>query len=886
MRLEHQPPKWASQFLKWFCSEELIEEIQGDLEEAYRYRRRDHSKIRSDLWYVLDVIKFFKPYSFEKHSRTKQFLPMMNNYIKVSFRNITKQKFLSLLNVVGLSVGIVTVAMVSLYIHHELTYDRSFPDSEKVYRVINHYRDQVYTCVELPDGRESDLEESTRLSRFLKRQDGVENACHFVPNWNPIGPLAKTYVYVDEREFIWDNFLYTNTGYEFQGVFPQKFILGNPQTAFSHFNTVVLTASTARTFYGKNWKQQDLLSKQIEMDSIHFRIGGIIEDVRGNIHFNFGILVHQEIIPNWASYSYFKTKQGVDGYDIVDKLNQGIEEVFPDYYDDGLAKGIGITPLHDIHFTDGMLYEIKPIANVQYLLTFGVVGLVILFIIWTNYANLSIATYAKRQKELGVRKVMGARGKDVSFQIIIEAIMLALLCFPIVWGLGYLTLPFFNQVLGVSISQEVLLSPINILALFLLLMLTGLISGVYPAIKYGNKSLLKLFTGKLSGSGRAIFQFRRILLTGQFFMLIGLMSLTFIIMQQMNFVLDRDLGYEKEGVIFFDVEGREKYFQMKSSIESIPGVASVGSGLVPGSKMYNQTTYKLRGSEPVMADGTHIYTSLSGLELIGIQSDAFSLLKEGQEGIFIINRTAAEKLAKVKGISPEELVGEVIVLEPEWENEDWGYGIHYGIDGIVDNFDYFSLKHESQSLFIEVYKDPDWVYNMLLKLDTKNWVETISKIEDAYLEVEKDIPFQFTFLGDRLNALYDKERNSGRLATSLTIICVILSIMGLIGVVGFIAQAKQKEIGIRKTFGATIRSILLLISKEYVVMILIASMLAIPASLFLADRWLDSFAYRISPDFLTVIYAGFITLLIVIIVVVTQSYRSADLNPSESLRYE
>lgn len=885
MKKRLNPPKWATTFLTWFCSEQLIEEIQGDLEEAHQFRSAKHGKWRADLWYIRDVFKFFKPYSFEKYSRSKQFLPMFGNYLKVSIRNIAKQRFHSMLNVLGLSVGITTVVLVALYINHELTYDQSFPDSDSIYRVVNNYRDQTYTCMEFPDGRESDLEESQRLTQYLKAMDEVDNACHFIPTWNPMGPAQQTYVYVGDREFARDDFIYTNTGYEFQDLFPQEFLVGNPQTAFSGFDRLVLTRSTAETLYGPEWNEVDLLKEQIKMNDTYFQIGGVVEDLPGNVHFDYGILVHQEYMPNWASYTYFKTEFN-SGQEVINKLNLEVEKIYPDYYEDGLAKGIGIVPLHDIHFTEGMLYEIKQTANLQYLFTFGLVSFVILLIIWTNYANLSIATYAKRQKELGIRKLMGARGRDISFQIIVEAILMAVLCFPVIGLAIYLLLPLFNEILDVSISQTNLISPLNFFFLLLILVFTGLISGAFPAAKYGVKSLLKLVAGKLSGNRNTVFQFRRVLLTGQFFMLIGLMSLTLIIRQQMNYIINRDLGYDKEGIIFFDVEGVEKYDQMKSLMEQIPEVVSIGNGMVPGANMYNQTTYKVLGTDPVLADGTHIYTSMSALELLGIQSEAFSIIKEGQDSVFIINRTAAEKFAKIKGVAIEELIGETVVLEPEWENEYWGSGIHYSIAGIVDDFDYFSLKHESQSLLIEVYANPNWIYNMLIKIDSRDWRETISRIEDAYVQAEKEIPFRFTFLDQRLDELYQKERNSGTLASSLTIICIVLSIMGLVGVVGYIAQTRKKEVGVRKTFGATIKSILILISTEYVAMILIASLLAIPVSLFLANEWLSSFAYRIEPQLMMIGLAGLITLVIVLIVVILQSYKSANMNPSDTLRYE
>lgn len=187
MKKKHNPPKFAVLFLRWFCSEALIEEIQGDLEEAYEYRRKEYGKFRADLWFISDVIKFFKPYSFEKYSGSKQYLPMLGNYVKVSFRNIVKRKVFSAINMAGLSIGLSAVMLVGFFIHHEITYDRSFPDHDRVFRLVNKYRDQTYTCMQFPNYFDSDYETQLRLINHLKTYDGVEEACHFIINMGAIG---------------------------------------------------------------------------------------------------------------------------------------------------------------------------------------------------------------------------------------------------------------------------------------------------------------------------------------------------------------------------------------------------------------------------------------------------------------------------------------------------------------------------------------------------------------------------------------------------------------------------------------------------------------------------------------------------------------------------
>ncbi len=883
----HNPPKWARGFLRWFVSEELIEEIEGDLIEAYRVRRNKHGKLHTDFWYVKDVFRFFKPYSFEKHSRTKQFLPIFNNHLKTAIRNLLKYRTQAAINLFGLSIGVTSVMLLGTYLYHELTYDHSFPDSERIYRVVNNYRDQTYTCMKFNDYFGSNREVQLQLVKHLKEYEGVLEACHFVPNMSAIGPSEKWYVQSGKKEIVLENFLFTNTGVSFNSIFPQRFLVGDPKSAFNNFQTVVLTVSTAKLLFGPDWESQGLLDQSININDQSYLVTGVVQDVPGNIHFDFEILVNQETIPSWAGYTYFKTDEIMDGYTVAEWLNRDVETFYPGYTADILSKGIDIVPLQDVHFTDRMLYEIKPIANNQYLSMFLGVGIIILFIIWINCANLSIATYAGRQRELAVRKVFGARSKDVSFQVITESILQALLAFPVIWFSCHLFLPIINDLLVVSIDQNILLQPIFILTIIIILLGTGLISGVYPAAVFGSKSMMRLFEGKLNAR-RTVgpFTFRRVLLTTQFFMVIGLLSLALFINQQLDFIQSKPSGFRKDGIVFFEVDGVEKYRLLEPLIQSIPEVEAVGNGMVPGAEMYNQLTYKLEGIPEILSDGTHLYTSLASMEVFGIRSEALRLLEAGQDSVLIINQTAAKKLATMKKVEVEDIVGEKIILEPEWENEEFGYGLHYTIAAIIDDFDYFSLKYESQSLFIEVHRESDWVYNMIISAKSDNWFSILSQIEEYYMTVESSRPFDPKFLNDHLAQLYQLETNAGRLASYLTIICVILAMMGLVGIVSYVTFTRIKEIAIRKVFGATTNRILFTLNTEYAYMIVVATLFAIPSALYFSGIWLQNFAFRIIPSPVTVLLGGMATFLVVSTVVIVKSFQSANKNPSETLKYE
>ncbi len=880
-----QPPRWASRFLSWFCDEALLEEIQGDLEEAFNHRAKRLGLQQARQQYISDVFSFFKPYAFEKYSRVKQFVPMLDHRIKIALRNILQHRRFTFINAFGLIAGISAIVLISVYLNYEYTFDEQVPNYERTHRLVNHYRDQVYTCMKFPSYYDSEGDDQMALLRHLNNYPMVEKACHFVPTQSAIGGGGKFFAYLGEQQHELENILFTNTGTEFHDLFPQHFLLGDAKDAWTDYSSIILSESLAERWFGKDWSKRRILGKEVRMMDEPFTIKAVVADAPANSHFDFELILLQKQIPSWAAYTYVQLDEKNDINQLVEQLNADVDLFYPGYTDDVLSKGIQAVPLADIHFTDGMLYEIKEVANKSYLSTFAIVALIILLIIWTNYTNLSVAMYADRQREIGMRKVLGARSQDVAAQLLLEAVALAVLCLPFILALTALTLPSFNELMGSEIAISQLFAVPSLLLLVLLLVLTGLISGLYPAVVYSWRKTLHLFG---QGSEKRLisryFNFRNGLVTLQFFLVVGLLSMTYFIYQQMQFIEQRDLGFTKEDVLYFEIDGAEKYEQLKAQLKAIPEVQAVGAGGLPGSDMYNQLTYKMKDTEVTLSDGTQQYIGLDAVQTLELNCPACEKLVAGKERIFVINRTAAEKLAKIKGLMPEDLVGVILVTEPEWENEEYGYGIHETIDGIIDDYKYFSLKYPNQSLLISIYRQTPWVYDMMIRANTQDWSGTIEKIKTAYSSVETERPFSPNFLEDRLHRLYESEARSGKLLAILGIVAIILAMMGLAGVVAFLAYRRQKEIGIRKVLGASVGSILLRFQREFGFLLLLAVVLAIPISLLLAAHWLTGFAYHIQPQVWVVLGAGLAVLVLVVIVISIQAHRAASRPPMEVLR--
>lgn len=790
-------------------------------------------------------------------------------------------------HIAGLIFGLAAVMMIALFLHHELTYDHSIVKHEDTYRLVRKYRDQTYACMPFKDYYGSDAPTQLKLIEHLNEYDEVLTSCQFVPTHSDIGGRDKFYAEVGRRRIVVENILFTNTIDNFLKIFPQTFLMGSPESVSAQKDQLILTESQASHLFGTDWQQELEPGTIIKIQDEPVEIAAVVKDPPDNVHYSFDLICSQELIPSWGAYTYVQVNEGRTGDEITKKFMQNADLVFPGYSEDVLEKGVGAIPIADLHFTQDMLYELKPVANKDYLRTFGLVGIIILLIIWTNYTNLSIAAYASRQRELGVRKVMGAHGRDISAQLLTEAILMCLICIPFVYMAISFALPTFNEMMGMNFEPSILFSGSMLLILGMLILLTGLFSGLYPALVYSRKSMIKLIQSKLNGPRNLrLLNMRNGLLTGQFVMLVSLLSLTYFIHLQMEYVNDRDLGFEKEGIVYFGIDGVEKYDLLKNKLESMPEIKSIGAGGVPGSEMYNQLTYKMKDTEVTLTDGTLQEINYSSFKTLGIVCEPCKELEAGKDQIFLINQTAANKLAKIKGVEPSELIGETLVSEPEWENEEFGYGIHHIIGGIIDDYKYFSLKYPNQSMLIDMVAEPRWAYEMLLKVETDDWTQTLRNVRDQYEEVEPLKPFDPNFLEDRLAQLYEKEKRSSFLMGALSTVAWIVALMGLVGLVSFITYSRRKEIGIRKVMGASVKDILIILNRDFAILTLIATLIAIPLAIFLSNNWLESFAYHINPSPFMVGLAGILVLGVVVLVVSLLSRKAAHTNPREVIRYE
>ena len=890
-----RPPKWAYHFLLWFVSEELREEVCGDLMEAYEYRLRSNPKWKTDLWFILDVIRFFRPYSFEKFSRTKQFIPMFNNYYKIALRNIIKRKGFTAINLGGLTVSLSVVLIVALFLNHHLTYDSHYPDTDRIFRLENEFRSQSYAPFRFDEYYGSDRSTQLKTVEYLETFSFTDQVAFLLQSDAAISQQSEYILQFGNKEYIIEQALFTNTPEAFLQLFPQTFLKGSADEFSANMQQVLLTETLARRMFGPEWKDMSLVGRNFTMDADNlennnYQIAGVVSDAVTNSHFTYSIILNTPRIPSWAAYTYFKTNSDQSAEQLTRLINERYDELEPEYGQDERYKGAFVQSLTDIHVSDRkLLYELKPKVNPSTLSIFGIVALVILIITWTNYMNLSIALYSRRQKEIGIRKVMGAHSRDIIYQLLVEITLISMLAFPLSMLLVSGILPAFNELMDVQIPVTVLLNAKFILGVFLLSLITGMISGLYPSIVFSRRNLLKLFKSKINESqGRFNIGFRRALIGLQFVLLIIMLSLTAYIYQQMNFIHSRSLGFNQSGVLTLPTEGIDQHKQAKALMTQFPEVEHVGTGSIPGTDRFNQTTYKLQGEQEVFDDANVIYADLETMKAIGVDHATFERLKEGQNRVFLVNEAMARKLSKTYGFDVQEIIGKTIIDEPEYVDPETGVaGLSRPIVGILQDINYFSLRYEINPMIFVVDRETSWAYNTVIKLKPGADINTsIRKLEEAYFQAGNQRPFTFTFLDQSLNELYKSDQRSLMLITALSVVSIVLALVGLVALVSYMVFTRKKEIGIRKVFGASVSQILFIINKEFIILMILATVIASPFVYFMVEEWLSNFAYRIDKNPLIIGLAGVITLFVVTLVVSLQSRKAANANPTEALTEE
>lgn len=854
MSKESGPSPWLIKLLAWFCPDYLFESIIGDLLEQYELNRGRKSKLRSDWLFIYNGLRFlrFSILRRRKGRSTANRSALFFNYLLLALRNLKKQKLYQLINFTGLTLGLSCCALVLLYASHELSYDRFHFDSENTYRVTGEINQRAWFPSVLNEyALQLDTDQFPEIQKTVKFRRTPQ--------------YFATY---GDRRF-GTRTMVTNPGSRFFDIFNFNTLEGDKETMLEEPNSVVLTTSSAEKLLG----EPPHVGKIIEWDTLTLRVSGILEDLPSNTHLTFNMMIAADV-PFFGVFTYVVLSDQADIKAVEEKIiNLDLPENRFPYHQ------IALQPLEDIHFDKPLTFELKPPGDKRYLLLFMGIAAFILIISCTNYMNLSAAIYSARTKEMAIRKVLGSSKKALAGQFLLESVLMAVITLPVVILVIEALLPALRNFTEIPL-ENLFLSSIDHMGLLLLIaLLTSLVAGLYPILTMSHISSLKLFKSSLANAHGL--RSRKVLLTLQFTILIFLGTGAWFINQQLQFIENKDLGIDREGIVkvsnIYNLADADKYNAIKTLSLSSPHILGFTTGTPPGTETFG-LAYQAEGHE-VRNDALSFSTDFDYFEVMGVKGAYGDFFEKTPDQLPELSLLVSEKFVEVMGW--ENPIGKKVTFNPGPNSRD------RLISGVFKDYHTLSLHEEIVPQFIFARKRLRRGYeNILVKINMQDISAAFEAIEDAWYAVMPESPIYLEFMNDDIQAAYEQEQKAGTLSMILSVLAVSLAIMGLVGLSAYMAQLRTKEVGIRKVLGAPIRQILFLMNREFILLITIATLIASSLSYYTISLWLDTFVYRTSINVFIFGLAGILVLLITFTTVSIQSARTALQNPVQALRHE
>ncbi len=876
---EYKPPKVPLHFFRWYCHPEYLEDIEGDLIE--RFEKRVEQSKRSASWrFALDVLRLFRPGIIRPITQIQQLnrLDMFKNYYKVAWRHIMKEKFYSFINIAGLGVGIACCMLIGLYIQYELSYDQYNENLGSTYRVLQSFRSldeantgipaedeyQVWGCAPLGPSLDSDFPEVDLVTQLTSPNDWLFR--------------------YEDKIFSESNVLFADSN--IFKVFSWEMLSGNREKALDNPNTIVLTESMAKKYFGEN----DALGKLITVDqNLSFEVTGVMEDVPHNSHFTFEALVSMgtfrqfrpSIFDSWGYvdfYTYFILNEAANIDDLTNRTSAFEEKYTKD--SEHSKYDIAFEPLANAYLNSKAARQPGPTGNETNLYIFSLVGLFILAVACINFINLSTARSVERAKEVGIRKVVGARKQALIYQFLSEFFLLSLFAGILSISLVVLFMPILQDITAKPITYDPLLT-IEFGCIFATTLLTiGLLSGIYPAFLLSAFRPIAILKGKFKSSIQGI-TLRKSLVTIQFILTIILLVGTAAVFMQLKYLKNRDLGFDQEQMLIIDF-GFNRQVQLslpvlKESFKSNANVISTtASRAVPGDFLPNAGT-TIENSDGIMTNYTpriyEIDTDFIAdykIEVVAGRSFSNEYASDSMEAL-IINETAA----RLWGYSnPAEVVGKKF--------DQWGKMGE--VIGVVKDFNYQSLHTKIEPLSLRY--EPRSMSKLSVRIQSQDISNTITDLEEKWKELIPHYPFNYRFLDTSFNNLYQSDARFGQLFSGFAILAIFIACLGLFGLTTYTTTQRTKEIGIRKVLGASVSAIVLLLSKDFSKLLLLAFIIAIPASWYAIKSWLNSFAYKVNIGSDIYILSAIAVTSIALFTMSWQSIKAALQNPVNSLKNE
>lgn len=799
---------------------------------------------------------------------------MFRNYFKIAWRKIQKNKLYSFINILGLSTGLAACILIGLYVFNELSYDKFNTNSERIARVTMEYGGG--------GSSEQTAVTGNKVGPQLKRTfPQVESYVRMMKSSRVIANGTNAF---DEK-----NILYADA--DFFKVFSFKLLQGNTSSALSDPYTIVLTKSIAKKYFGN----ENPIGKTLRVDDVRdYEITGIVADPPINSQIKYDILLSfnslgaskDEVWFNANYVTYLLLHESSQ----LPRLQQQITAYMKDVSKNELKMSNGdflslnLEPFEKVHLYSSLDSGLEPNGSIMYVYVLGIIALLILLIACVNYTNLSTAQSMQRSTEIGIRKVLGAGRSSLFWQYIGESAIITTVSIILAFLISIILLPLFSSVTGSNFSISNLLQPSSIIMVIAFGIVASFLAGAYPAFAMSRIGLVKILKSGFHGasSGGAL---RKSLIVFQFTISVFLIIVTIVVLRQLTFIQKKDLGFDKDQVLVLPVNNK-----MKAGYDALKKAISLNSGVLSVTGAYDDPVFVQWGDGITANNGkdqkslsvTAMPVDLDFIKTMNMKivagttfTPADFLLQDtsnnnkNYRNTFILNEKAVRDL----GWTPEDAIGKTISKGQEGT-----------IKAVVKDF-HFSSMHTPIGPMV-IFLDTSNIREILVKIKADNVASTLSALKATWNERVPFRPFEYHFLDESFEKIYTTEQRAGKVFTIFSLVAIILACLGLFALAAFTTLQRTKEIGIRKVLGADVSSIAFMVSKEFIMLIVIAILIASPIAWFLGNQWLQGFAYRTSLGWWIFIASGLVALFIALATVSYHAVKAARANPIKSLRTE
>lgn len=872
-----RPPQIFLRFFRWFCHPELKKYVEGDLLELFYERLEKHGRRNASFWFALDVILLFRPSIIRPYQPTNPMI-MYRSYFKIGWRTMVRNKLYSVIKILGLGIGLTVCMLILLYTKDEVSFDRFHEKKDQIFRIV---QDWTYNMSGKDENQKMGITNAVIGEVFEKEIPEVDQMVRV----NGMGVIVKK-----DNDVFTEHALAVDSNY-FK-VFSFHLIAGNPTTALNDLHSIILSKEIANRYFGTT----DVLGKTMQIkvadEFMDFKVTGLTEGSPQNSTLTDDMLVPFQVYERYVNNNkgwiggsmntFLMLHEGADQAAVTRKM----QSIFDAHTKDQIAQHeqednmklsiiMGLQPLTDIHLNttlgpdNGMADGSNPVYS--YVLT--CIAVFILIIACINFVNLAIAQSIKRSREIGVRKVVGSTRSQVIRQFLTESFLVSTVSFALAILLTGLLIPFFNQLANKQLSFSYLADGYLVAGYLALLVITSLLAGVYPSLVLSSFQPVKVLYGRSVGIRKSLLT--RGLIVLQFTLAIFLIIGTLVVNSQLNFLSHTDLGYDSQDQVQVEIPIRnaserlpDQFKQELLGKAGIVGVAARNRGRNISGVKVDEKTIEI---ENVKIDDQYI----PSFQIKLVEGRNFSA---GRPADSLHSVIVNERFVKEAGWSLEDAVGKTVQFMDDEKREAT-------VVGVIKDYHYVSLKEEIKPELLSM--NPNFNFGELwVKIDPARTPEALAEIRKAFDKLVPLFPYNYAFMND-INAKNYQTEAKWRLIISIASgLFIFISCMGLFGLVGLSVEYRTKEIGIRKVLGAAVSRIVGMISREFMVLTTVSFALAVPLAWLAVGKWLEGFAYRISPGWWMFALGGVVVMLVAFLVVGAQAFRAAKADPVKNLRSE